>query len=63
MPLLTAQSVSVHAVNPAAGAAGFANRGRTCPLGMTQRHKQPVADGQLSGNIAESARLVAASAR
>ena len=53
--LPTAGSVSVHAVNPVVSAADFANRGRACPLGMTQRHEQPVADGQLSGNIAEYA--------
>ena len=54
--LLAAESVSVHAVNPVVSAADFANRGRTCSLGMAQRHEQPVADGQLTGNIADSAR-------
>ena len=33
------------AVNPVVSAADFANRGRECPLRMTQRHEQPVTDG------------------
>ena len=57
--LLIAESVSVHAAHAVVGAADFAGRGRTCPLGMTQRHEQPVADGQPRGNIADYPRPIA----
>jgi hypothetical protein len=40
---LSAERVTVRAVRPVVSAAGFANRGRACPLRMTQRHEQPVA--------------------
>ena len=55
--LLAAESVTVHAVNPVAGAADFANHPRAYRLKRTQRHVQPVADEQPNVNI-EYERLV-----
>jgi hypothetical protein len=52
--LLTAESGTVHAVNPVVSVVDFANRGRAYSLRVTQRHQQPVAVGQLVVNIAES---------
>jgi hypothetical protein len=55
--LLAAESVTVHAINPVAGAADFANHPRAYRLRRTQRHVQPVADEQPNVNI-EYERLV-----
>jgi hypothetical protein len=50
---LSAERVTVRAVCPVVSAAGFADRGRACPLRwMTQRHEHPVADERPSENIA-----------
>jgi hypothetical protein len=46
--LLTAESETVHALNPVASAADLANPGGEGLPKMTQRHEQPVTDGQLN---------------
>jgi hypothetical protein len=55
--LLTVESVTVHALNPVTSAADLAQRSREGLPRMTQRHEQPVANGQLNVNNADSARL------
>ena len=42
--LLTAESVTAHAVNPVVSAADFASRARHATPTMTQHHERPVAD-------------------
>jgi hypothetical protein len=53
--LLTVESVTVHALNPVTSAADLAQRSREGLPRMTQRHEQPVANGQLNVNNADSA--------
>jgi hypothetical protein len=50
--LLTAEGATMHALNPVASAADLANRGSEGFPMRTQRHEQPVADGQLYVNNA-----------
>ena len=54
--LPTVESVIVHALNPVTSAADLAQRSREGLPRMTQRHEQPVANGQLNVNNADSAR-------
>jgi hypothetical protein len=51
--LLTVESVIVHALNPVTSAADLAQRSGEGLPRMTQRHEQPVANGQLNVNNAD----------